>query len=195
MLKINQKNVHVFEIESQSSQKIIEFLEKNQELLHSFLIIFKQEIEPLVKAKLKEYDLLFLETTRSLRGRNVLSQKTEQNCIENKNSLSQSSHKTIVYKRNIRSGEEINSAENLVFLGNVNNGAKIISEGCISIYGTCEGAIICFGECLVLREVHTSQIVFQGAILLEKDIERLQGSKKLKVITKNGDLLDIKELT
>nr|WP_104760889.1 septum site-determining protein MinC [Helicobacter cetorum] len=195
MLKINQKNVHVFEIESQSSQKIIEFLEKNQELLHSFLIIFKQEIEPLVKAKLKEYDLLFLETTRSLRGRSVVSQKTEQNCIENKNSLSQSSHKTIVYKRNIRSGEEINSAENLVFLGNVNNGAKIVSEGCVSIYGTCEGAIICFGECLVLREVHTSQIVFQGAILLEKDIERLQGSKKLKVITKNGDLLDIKELT
>ncbi|WP_418904551.1 septum site-determining protein MinC [Helicobacter cetorum] len=122
-------------------------------------------------------------------------QKDEQILVENKSPLSQSSHKTIVYKRNIRSGEEINSSGNLVFLGNVNNGARIVSEGCIFIYGVCDGVIICFGECLVLGEVNTSQIAFQGKILLEKEIERLQGNKKLKVITKNDDLLDIKELT
>ncbi|MFT2704850.1 septum site-determining protein MinC, partial [Helicobacter pylori] len=62
MLKTNQKNVHAFEIEKQELEAVIGFLEKNHALLQYFLIIFKYDIEPEVKAILHKHQLLFLET-------------------------------------------------------------------------------------------------------------------------------------
>lgn len=185
MLKTNQKNVHAFEIEKQEPEAVIGFLEKNHALLQYFLIIFKYDIEPEVKAILHKHQLLFLETNRPLNGRHIktMSIKEETN-----------HSKTTIYERHIRSGEEIYSANHLIFLGNIHNGAKIISEGCVSVYGVCEGAIVCFGECLILKEVKSAQIVFQNKILSLKEVERLLVNKNIKIITKNDDMLDIKEV-
>ncbi|GAA7072578.1 septum site-determining protein MinC [Helicobacter pylori] len=185
MLKTNQKNVHAFEIEKQEPEAVIGFLEKNHALLQYFLIIFKYDIEPEVKAILHKHQLLFLETNRPLNGRHIktISIKEETN-----------HSKTTIYECHIRSGEEIYSANHLIFLGNIHNGAKIISEGCVSVYGVCEGAIVCFGECLILKEVRSAQIVFQNKILSLKEVERLLVNKNIKIITKNDDILDIKEV-
>ncbi|GAA6962682.1 septum site-determining protein MinC [Helicobacter pylori] len=193
MLKTNQKNVHAFEIEKQEPEAVIGFLEKNHALLQYFLIIFKYDIEPEVKAVLHKHQLLFLETNRVLNGRYIKTTEKDANSLK-QNSPNAIEPKTTIYERNIRSGEEIYSANHLIFLGNIHNGAKIISEGSVSVYGVCEGAIVCFGECLILKEVKSAQIVFQNKILSLKEIERLLVNKNIKIITKNDDILDIKEV-
>ncbi len=193
MLKTNQKNVHAFEIEKQEPEAVMEFLEKNHALLQYFLIIFKYDIEPEVKAILHKHQLLFLETNRALNGRYIKTTEKDANLLK-QNNPNAIELKTTIYERNIRSGEEIYSANHLIFLGNIHNGAKIISEGCVSVYGVCEGAIVCFGECLILKEVKSAQIVFQNKILSLKEIERLLVNKNIKIITKNDDILDIKEV-
>ncbi|OOQ28022.1 septum site-determining protein MinC [Helicobacter pylori] len=193
MLKTNQKNVHAFEIEKQEPEAVMEFLEKNHALLQYFLIIFKYDIEPEVKAILHKHQLLFLETNRALNGRYIKTTEKDANPLK-QNSPNAIEPKTTIYERNIRSGEEIYSANHLIFLGNIHNGAKIISEGCVSVYGVCEGAIVCFGEYLILKEVKSAQIVFQNKILSLKEVERLLVNKNIKIITKNDDILEIKEV-
>ncbi|EJB64077.1 septum formation inhibitor [Helicobacter pylori Hp H-42] len=193
MLKTNQKNVHAFEIEKQEPKAVMEFLEKNHALLQYFLIIFKYDIEPEVKAILRKHQLLFLETNRALNGRYIKTIEKDANLLK-QNSPNAIEPKTTIYERNIRSGEEIYSANHLIFLGNIHNGAKIISEGSVSVYGVCEGAIACFGEYLILKEVKSAQIVFQNQILSLKEVERLLVNKNIKIITKNDDILDIKEV-
>ncbi|MUU23019.1 septum site-determining protein MinC [Helicobacter pylori] len=193
MLKTNQKNVHAFEIEKQEPEAVMEFLEKNHALLQYFLIIFKYDIEPEVKAVLHKHQLLFLETNRALNGRYIKTTEKDANLLK-QNSPNAIEPKTTIYERNIRSGEEIYSANHLIFLGNIHNGAKIISEGSVSVYGVCEGAIACFGEYLILKEVKSAQIVFQNQILSLKEVERLLVNKNIKIITKNDDILDIKEV-
>ncbi|CAJ99923.1 septum site-determining protein MinC [Helicobacter acinonychis] len=194
MLKTNQKNVHAFEIEKQDPKAVIEFLEKNHALLQYFLIIFKYDIELEVKAILHKHQLLFLETNRALNGRHIKAMPLEKETNHSKPSNPTIEPKTMIYERNIRSGEEIYSANHLIFLGNIHNGAKIVSEGCVSVYGVCEGAIMCFGECLILKEVKSAQIVFQNKILSLKEIERLLVNKNIKIITKNDDIMEIKEI-
>ncbi|MGL2614535.1 septum site-determining protein MinC [Helicobacter pylori] len=193
MLKTNQKNVHAFEIEKQEPEAVMEFLEKNHALLQYFLIIFKYDIESEVKAVLHKHQLLFLETNRALNGRYIKTTEKDANLLK-QNSPNAIELKTTIYERNIRSGEEIYSANHLIFLGNIHNGAKIISEGSVSVYGVCEGAIACFGEYLILKEVKSAQIVFQNKILSLKEVERLLVNKNIKIITKNDDILDIKEV-
>ncbi|OOC30178.1 septum site-determining protein MinC [Helicobacter pylori] len=193
MLKTNQKNVHAFEIEKQEPEAVMEFLEKNHALLQYFLIIFKYDIESEVKAVLHKHQLLFLETNRALNGRYIKTTEKDANLLK-QNSPNAIEPKTTIYERNIRSGEEIYSANHLIFLGNIHNGAKIISEGSVSVYGVCEGAIACFGEYLILKEVKSAQIVFQNQILSLKEVERLLVNKNIKIITKNDDILDIKEV-
>ncbi|GAA8317643.1 septum site-determining protein MinC [Helicobacter pylori] len=193
MLKTNQKNVHAFEIEKQEPEAVMEFLEKNHALLQYFLIIFKYDIEPEVKAVLHKHQLLFLETNRALNGRYIKTTEKDASLLK-QNSPNAIEPKTTIYERNIRSGEEIYSANHLIFLGNIHNGAKIISEGSVSVYGVCEGAIACFGEYLILKEVKSAQIVFQNQILSLKEVERLLVNKNIKIITKNDDILDIKEV-
>ncbi|MBH0282548.1 septum site-determining protein MinC [Helicobacter pylori] len=193
MLKTNQKNVHAFEIEKQEPEAVMEFLEKNHALLQYFLIIFKYDIEPEVKAVLRKHQLLFLETNRVLNGRYIKTTEKDANLLK-QNNPNAIEPKTTIYERNIRSGEEIYSANHLIFLGNIHNGAKIISESCVSVYGVCEGAIVCFGEYLILKEVKSAQIVFQNKILSLKEVERLLVNKNIKIITKNDDILDIKEV-
>ncbi|PUD48699.1 septum site-determining protein MinC [Helicobacter pylori] len=194
MLKTNQKNVHAFEIEKQEPEAVMEFLEKNHALLQYFLIIFKYDIEPEVKAILRKHQLLFLETNRVLNGRHIKTMPLKDETDRSKPNNPKTEPKTTIYERHIRSGEEIYSANHLIFLGNIHNGAKIISEGCVSVYGVCEGAIVCFGECLILKEVESAQIVFQNQILSLKEVERLLVNKNIKIITKNDDILDIKEV-
>ncbi|WP_181370709.1 septum site-determining protein MinC [Helicobacter pylori] len=193
MLKTNQKNVHAFEIEKQEPEAVMEFLEKNHALLQYFLIIFKYDIESEVKAVLHKHQLLFLETNRALNGRYIKTTEKDANLLK-QNSPNAIEPKTTIYERNIRSGEEIYGANHLIFLGNIHNGAKIISEGSVSVYGVCEGAIVCFGEYLILKEVKSAQIVFQNQILSLKEVERLLVNKNIKIITKNDDILDIKEV-
>lgn len=80
-----------------------------------FLIIFKYDIEPEVKAILHKHQLLFLETNRPLNGRHIKTMSIKEETNHSKPNNSKTEPKTTIYERHIRSGEEIYSVNHLIF--------------------------------------------------------------------------------
>ncbi|PAF43333.1 septum site-determining protein MinC [Helicobacter sp. 11S03491-1] len=183
MIKTRQKNIKAFELSGGKSSEYIDFITKNFVLLKDYLLIFKEPIEPEMSNLLQELQINYIFSQTQLRGRET------QNSQELHPQV-----KTQIYQRNIRSGEEIESFGELVLLGNVNNGAKINSDKSISIFGKCDGVVICGGEYLILKSVYSGHIVFCGEILPQKIIEKINSNDLLKIITKNGDNISIKEI-
>ncbi|PAF43197.1 septum site-determining protein MinC [Helicobacter sp. 11S02596-1] len=184
MIKTRQKNIRVFELESGQSAEYIEFVTKNFVLLKDYLLVFKAPIEPALTAVLGELKMTYIIAENELRGRELTKTPTI-NAIDTK---------TEICNRNIRSGEELESSGDIIILGNVNNGARIVSERNISIYGKCEGIIVCGGQYLILKTLCSHHIVFQGEILGPEIIEKLSSNDLLKIITKNGDNISVKEI-
>lgn len=140
MLKTNQKNVHAFEIEKQEPKAVMEFLEKNHALLQYFLIIFKYDIEPEVKAVLHKHQLLFLETNRALNGRYIKTTEKDANLLK-QNSPNAIEPKTTIYERNIRSGEEIYSANHLIFWVISTTGRRLFQRAVCRFMGFAKGRL------------------------------------------------------
>ncbi|BDQ29175.1 septum site-determining protein MinC [Helicobacter ailurogastricus] len=198
MLKTRQKQVRCFELEGADSQEYLKFIDKNAPLLQNYLLLFKNPIPLEVQQSLQKHELVYIFSPKELKG------KASDNAMiyealelkEQEPPKPQSPPISVqIYERHIRSGEEIDSSCNLLFLGNINHGAKIYTEQNISVYGRCEGIIICMGVYMVLKNVYSAHIVFQGKILSQTHLERINENTKLKLITKNGDIVTIKDIT
>ncbi|PAF47526.1 hypothetical protein BKH46_03615 [Helicobacter sp. 12S02634-8] len=181
MIKTRQKNIRTFEFDGGQTQEYIEFITKNFILLKDYLLVFKTPLAPELSEFIHSLGMTYLISTHDFRGKEYASP------------LSQSAG-TKIYHRNIRSGEEIESSESILVLGNVNNGARIVSDRNVSIFGKCDGIIVCGGEYLVLRGSHSQHIVFRGEILGREIIDIINANELLKIIIKNGDNISIKEI-
>ncbi len=201
VLRTRQKQVRCFELDIANSQQYLSFIHKNAPLLQDYLILFKEPIPPDVQEMLRKYQLAYSFSTKELKGKasdqvvvyEALELKEQKETKPLKPSLEEDHHVQI-FERHIRSGEEIDSYSSLVFLGNVNNGAKIHSEQNISIYGRCEGIVICMGIYMVLKNVYSSHIAFQGQILDTAQLARINENNKLKLITRVDDTISIKDI-
>ena len=91
-------------------------------------------------------------------------------------------NKTLIFDRIIRSGEEINSKNNLIFLNRINAGAKIKSSGNIEIYGECEGMVECEGDYLIVKRNKKGLIFFKGIEIKEVDKLTIFTEKFKKVL-------------
>ncbi|WP_104732488.1 septum site-determining protein MinC [Helicobacter salomonis] len=196
MLQTRQKQVRCFELSKAHKDQYLNFIHKNAPLLQDYLLLFKAPPEIEVLEALEHYGLAYSISTKELKGKNsdqiVIYEATQAlSVVEPKAPLTE---RVQIFERHIRSGEEIDSTASLIFLGNINHGAKIVSEQNISIYGRCEGIIICMGACMVLKNVYSSHITFQGQILSDTLIERINENEKLKLITKNDDIIQIKDI-
>ncbi|PAF53198.1 hypothetical protein BKH42_07310 [Helicobacter sp. 13S00482-2] len=183
MIKTRQKNIKIFEFSGGETQEYIEFITKNFVLLKDYLFVFKHSIGASLQHFLGEMKIAYIVTDVDFKGRD-----TEVLKVGNIDTRAK------IYQKNIRSGEEIESSRDLILLGNVNNGAKISAEGNISIFGNCDGTIICSGEYIILRNVNSGHIVFQGEFFSLEMIEKVNSNNFLKIITKNGDNILIKEI-
>lgn len=183
MIKTRQKNIKIFEFSGGDTQEYIEFITKNFVLLKDYLFVFKHEIEETLQLFLNEMKITYVISEVDFKGRDVEVIK-----------VSDVQNQPKIYHKNIRSGEEIESSGDLVLLGNVGNGAKISTDGSVAIFGKCDGVVICGGDYIILKAINSGHIVFQGEILSEQIIENINSNNHLKIITKNGNIMSLKEI-
>ncbi|WP_120946388.1 MULTISPECIES: septum site-determining protein MinC [Helicobacter] len=195
MLQTRQKQVRCFELSVANKEQYLNFIHKNAPLLQDYLLLFKAPPPLEVVEALEHYDLAYSVSTKDLKGK-----PSDQIVLYEASDALQASKtptpldQVQIFERHIRSGEEIDSASSLIFLGNINHGAKIVSEQNISVYGRCEGIIICMGVCMVLKNVYSAHITFQGEILSDALLARLNENDRLKLITRNDDIIKIKDI-
>lgn len=191
-----------FELGVASNEQYLTFIHKNAPLLQDYLLLFRAPIDSEVLGILQHYQLAYSVSTKELKGRpsdqvvvyEALDLLPPQEPPTPPKPAKALIDRVQIFERNIRSGEEIDSAFSLVFLGNINHGAKIYSDQNISVYGRCEGIIICMGVCMIIRNIHSSHIAFQGVVLDPTQLARINQNTKLKLITKNDDMITIKDI-
>ena len=88
-----------------------------------------------------------------------------------------------IFRRSIRSGEELILHSHNVFLKWINAGAFIRSHGNLEVYGRCEGNLECFGDYIIIRHFAMGRIALQGLNLESKMLDELRSSSEVRMIT------------
>jgi septum site-determining protein MinC len=94
-----------------------------------------------------------------------------------------------VYYRTIRSGEAINSQNELVFFERINSGAVIECSQSVQVFGIIEGLIRCDGEYILLKEIGQGTVLFHG-----EELDKSQFDGRLKLVKFNKNAIVIKEI-
>ena len=179
-MKTRQKSIRVFEIITENYDKFIRFASTREATLRKYLLIIKtnnSQIKEFLKSTPFEYKVV----SPSFEASNEEIEIEVQNEVDNKINEEKKECKTEIYDRIIRSGEEINSNNKLVFLKRINAGAKIISSEAIELFDEVEGVVICNGDYMIVKKNSKGTIIFNN-----EDIK----IEKLSFISKDG----IKEL-
>jgi len=153
---MKQKTLRVFEVDD--FEKLKNIISSKLPLIKNHFFMLKEkneEIEKLLKENNLNYFILNGEFTPK-------KEKTEEKIkvIEKEKLIIQPS-KSEIYDKIIRSGTEIASENNLVFLQRINKGAKITSSGNIEIFDENEGLVICNGDYMIVKK-NSGIIIFNG---------------------------------
>ena len=170
---MRQKTIRVFEIDDFDS--LVKVVESKYELIKNYFFLLKKrdkKIEEYLKLKNLSFFIINDESFR-------ISKEIKEVVIE-KEVIKE--NKTLIFDRIIRSGEEINSENNLIFLNRINAGAKIKSSGNIEVYGDCEGMIECEGDYLIVKKNKKGIIFFKGVEIKEIDKLTIFTEKFKKVL-------------
>ena len=168
---MRQKTIRVFEVDN--FENLVKVIESKYELVKNHFFLLKKrdkKIEEYLKLKNLPFFIINDESFVS---------KVKEVVIE-KEVIKE--NKTIIFDRIIRSGEEINSTNNLIFLNRINAGAKIKSSGNIEVYGECEGMIECEGDYLIVKRNKKGLIFFKGVEIKEVDKLTIFTEKFKKVL-------------
>jgi len=169
---MRQKTIRVFEVDNYDN--LIKVVESKYELIKNHYFLLKEpnkKIEEFLKSK----NLSFF--TVNSQGFTPDKEITGEIKVVEKEIIKKIKTKTRIYDKIIRSGEEIVSDDNLVFLNRINAGAKIQSGGNIEIFDECEGRVTCDGDYIIVKRNIRGTIIFKGA-----DIGQIE---KLTLITEN----------
>ncbi len=170
---MRQKTIRVFEVEDYENLKKV--VESKYELVKNHYFLLKEhnrEIESFLKSKNLSFFILNGETFTSKKEIMPQIQVIEKEIVK------EIKIKTVIYDKIIRSGEEIKSNGNLVFLNRINAGAKIYSCGNIYIFDECDGFVNCEGEILIVKKNIKGTILYK-----DEDIGTVD---KLTIFYKNG---------
>ena len=170
---MRQKTIRVFEVYDLDT--LVKVVESKYELIKNYFFLLKKrdkDIEDYLKLKNLSF---FIVNDESF----VINKEPKKIIIE-KEIIKE--NKTIIFDRIIRSGEEINSENNLIFLNRINAGAKIKSSGNIEVYGDCEGMIECEGDYLIVKRNKKGLIFFKGVEIKEIDKLTIFTEKFKKVL-------------
>jgi len=155
---MRQKTIRVFEIEDYENLKNV--VESKYDLVRRHFFLLKEknkEIESFLKEKKLSYFVMNAE------GFTFEKEKTEEIRVVEKEIVKKIKPGTEIYDKIIRSGEEIKTDKNLVFLNRVNAGAKIVTSGNVELFGECEGTVICDGDYLIVKKNTKGTILFKGS--------------------------------
>jgi len=169
---MRQKTIRIFEVENYENLKNV--VESKYELVKNHFFLLKQNDSQITEF-LKSKNLSFFVVN----GEGFTPQKeiTPEIKVIEKEIVKKIKTKSTIYDKIIRSGEEIKSEDNLIFLNRINAGAKIVSEGNIEIFDECEGYVSCDGDYLIVKKNVKGTIIFKGV-----DIGKVD---KLTIFTDN----------
>jgi septum site-determining protein MinC len=180
-MKTRQRSVRVFEIITENYDKFLRFVAKREITLKKYFVVIRTENKK-IKEYLENNDFEYRVVKPDFEASNEkleIEEDHNNGMVEAK--AKTNSTKTEIFDKIIRSGEEINSNNRLIFLKRINAGAKIISTESIEIFDEVEGTIICTGEYIIVKKNEKGTILFH-----DEEIK----VNKLSFISKNG----IKEL-
>ena len=199
-MKVKQKKIRVFDIVVDKEAKFFEFMDKNLLLIKDYLLLVEGEVTPRIKEFLETNGLCFVlsngcnikkidlskssratQTSKSASSANPLKQQAQnKEQVTHQRSLSQ---KTKVINKPVRSGEVIEHSGDVVIFSRVNSGAKVISEGNVTVFETIDGVIEANGDFIIVNSVGKGYVVFNGDIL---DKNNFSDGKIKKVIKTTG---------
>jgi septum site-determining protein MinC len=170
---MRQKTIRVFEVEDYENLKKV--VESKYELIKNHYFLLKEpnkEIQEFLKSKNLPF---FVLNSESFTPKKEI---TPQIKVIEKEIVKKIETKTLIYDKIIRSGEEIESKENLIFLNRINAGAKIKTEGVVALFDECEGRVECDGEYLIVKKNVKGTIIYKGA--------DIGGVERLTLFWENG---------
>ena len=191
-MKLKQQTLKGFEFEIEDTKAFKTYYQKNAPLLQGHLLILKGEVSEEVKHFLDEKSAAYIDSnetdlqTRKKKSSAVLELPEVKAEVK---PVDKASIKSLVYHKTIRSGEEINSDENLVFMERINSGARITSSACIQVFGIIDGLVKCDGDFLMLRSIAKGSVVFHG-----EELDKSLFSGELKLVEYINDAIVIKEI-
>lgn len=202
-MKAKQRQIPVFEVEVEEQESFFAYFDKNLVLLKDFLILLKGNVTSDIIHYLKSHHICYVDVSGcdlafSLKNR-VAQQKIpalkrggigmqEALVNESKSKEGQNANKTVLF-RPIRSGEEIVGPGDIVIVGRINSGARVVTEGSVEVFGTIDGFVQCDGSYMILGKVGQGHVIFGGEIL---DNTLFDGN--LKIVRRSEDGLSIKEV-
>jgi septum site-determining protein MinC len=169
---MRQKTIRVFEVDDYKNLKNV--VESKYELIKNHYFLLKEpnaEIEDFLKLNSLNY---FIVNSESFTPKKEITEKIK---VVEKEIVKNIKSKTLIFDKIIRSGEEINTEDNLVFLNRINAGAKIKTSGNVEIFDECEGRVECDGDYIIVKKNIKGSIIFKGA-----DIGKIE---KMTFITDN----------
>ena len=175
---MRQKTIRVFEVDN--FDNLVKVVESKYELIKNYFFLLKKRDKKIEEyLKLKNLSFFIVNDEGFIYNKDTLNKEIKEIVIE-KEVIKE--NKTLIFDRIIRSGEEINSKNSLIFLNRINAGAKIKSSGNIEVYGECEGMIECEGDYLIVKRNKKGLIFFRGAEIKEIDKLTIFTEKFKKVL-------------
>jgi septum site-determining protein MinC len=174
---LRQRTLRIFEVDNY--EKLKNIIQSKYDLIKNHFFLLKEkneEIENLLKKNNLSY---FIENSECFTSKKEIIPKIK---VIEKEIVKKIKSKTVIFDKIIRSGEEIETDDNLIFLQRINAGAKIISRGNVEIYAECEGKVICDGEYLIIKKNKKGTILFKGADIGEVDKLTLFSENMKKVL-------------
>ena len=174
---MKQKTLRVFEVDD--FEKLKNIISSKLPLIKNHFFMLKEKNEE-IESILKENNLSYF----ILNGESFTSKKeiTPEIKIIEKEKVIIDKSKTKIFDKIIRSGEEIVSSDNLVFLNRINAGARIECEGNVEIFAENEGTVICNGEYVIVKKNIKGTIIFNGENIGEVNRLTLFSKDKVKVL-------------
>jgi septum site-determining protein MinC len=205
-MKAKQKNIRIFELEVEEESHFFEYMEKNIVLLKDYFLLINGTLTPKMRSYLEEQGTCFKEAdscklklstkSKTPQTRDIIEQKSEKSTQEvvkyvevQEESPVDEKHKTLLFEKPIRSGEEVVHSGDITIFGRVNSAAKVLCEGNVEVYGCIDGLVQCDGEYMIAKEIGKGYVVFNGDIL-EKEF--FDGN--LKKITRSDEGAVIKDI-
>ncbi len=180
-MKVKQLTLKAFEFDIEDDAAFIEYYSKNAPLIQGHQMILKGNVGKEVKAFLDEKKAVYVDAneqtliTRKKRSSAVLEDVQTRPEIESIQAV-ETKRRVYTYYRPIRSGEGIESEDELVFFGRINSGAIIECSRSVQIFGIIDGLVRSDGEYLLLKEIGQGSVFFHGE---ELDKSQLDGNLKL----------------
>lgn len=189
-MKVKQQTLKGFEFDIEDSASFKEYYNKNAPLIKGHLLILSGRVDTDVKSFLDEKKAAYVDTNET----SLLMRKKRATAVledlSSDSSCEQAKSKDVkVYYRTIRSGEVIDSQNDLVFFERINSGAVIECSESVQIFGIIEGLIRCDGEYILLKEIGQGTVLFHG-----EELDKSQFNGHLKLVKYEKNAIVIKDI-